>query len=81
MAERIEPGRSDERKAVKRAKYVLMVLSGKGGVGKATMIRILTGLFRPTAGKVFASGRDARTKSVQGENWSVIVPHKSWKGS
>lgn len=54
---------------------------GPNGAGKTTMIRILTGLFRPTAGKVFASGRDARTKSVQAENWSVIVPNKSWKGS
>lgn len=37
MAERVEPRGPGQRQAVKRAKHVLMVLSGKGGVGKSTV--------------------------------------------
>ena len=47
MAERTELERPGGREAVKRAKHVLMVLSGKGGVGKTTVaVNVATALAR-----------------------------------
>ncbi len=44
---------------IERGRHIAIV--GENGAGKSTLIRILAGLYRPSAGSVLLDGRDLRT--------------------
>ncbi len=37
-------------------------LTGHSGAGKSTLLKLICGIERPSAGKIWFSGRDARTR-------------------
>jgi ATP-binding cassette subfamily B protein len=47
---------------IKKGQHVAIV--GENGAGKSTFIKLLTGLYRPTSGKILVDGKDMKTINI-----------------
>jgi sulfate/thiosulfate transport system ATP-binding protein len=53
----------------------LVALLGPSGSGKSTLLRLIAGLESPDSGKIFLTGEDATTRSVQERNIGFVFQH------
>lgn len=51
-------------------------LLGKNGIGKSTMLYLISGLLRPNAGRITVDGQDTRMRSVSMLSEMFIVPEE-----
>ena len=62
--QRTEPARRDISLVLRAGERVALV--GENGSGKTTLVKVLTGLYRPTEGRVLYGGRDLATIDPKG---------------
>jgi len=53
----------------------LVALLGPSGSGKTSLLRVISGLDLPDAGRVFLDGRDATTRSLRERNVGFVFQH------
>jgi sulfate transport system ATP-binding protein len=53
----------------------LVALLGPSGSGKSTLLRLIAGLEMPDSGKIYLTGNDATTQSVQQRNIGFVFQH------
>lgn len=53
----------------------LVALLGPSGSGKSTLLRLISGLETPDTGKVWLTGTDATTQSIQDRNIGFVFQH------
>jgi sulfate transport system ATP-binding protein len=53
----------------------LVALLGPSGSGKSTLLRLIAGLEIPDTGKIFLTGEDATTRTVQERNIGFVFQH------
>jgi sulfate/thiosulfate transport system ATP-binding protein len=53
----------------------LVALLGPSGSGKSTLLRLIAGLESPDSGKIFLTGQDATTRTVQERNIGFVFQH------
>jgi sulfate/thiosulfate transport system ATP-binding protein len=53
----------------------LVALLGPSGSGKSTLLRLIAGLESPDSGKIFLTGEDATTRTVQERNIGFVFQH------